>query len=209
MTFDASKFLIKVQGGRTYLPVAARLVWFREDHADWGIVTEPLEINHEKQFAVFRASIFDADGKLMATATKKEDVKGFGDYIKKAETGSVGRALLLCGYGTENALDELDDGKNGDPAHIVDSPQQPRPAPRDNSPAFPSQRRAQPLIDAPIDIRPCAKCAAPISFIAGSGDRKPERFNADGGLHYLTCGKQLTGYENQTASIDDDPFAGN
>lgn len=125
MAFDFKKSLIKVQGGRMYLPVAARLVWFREEHPDWGIETEAIEINHEKQFAVFRARIYNADGKLMAMGTKKEDVKGFGDYIEKAETGAVGRALAMCGFGTQFAP-ELDDGKGGEPAHIVDAPQSPK-----------------------------------------------------------------------------------
>ena len=103
MSFDPKRYVIKVQGNREYLPVSARLIWFRSEHPDWGIVTEAIEINHEKQFAVFRASIFNEDGRLIATATKKEDVKGFGDYIEKAETGSVGRALAMCGYGAQFA----------------------------------------------------------------------------------------------------------
>ena len=119
MSFDFKKNLIKVQGGRTYLPVSARVVWFREVHPDWGVVTEPLEINHEKQYAVFRATIFNADGKIMATATKKEDVKGFGDYLEKSETGAVGRALAFCGFGTQFSpeLDEVGGGR------LADSPQ--------------------------------------------------------------------------------------
>ncbi len=119
MAFDFKKSLIKVQGGRTYLPVSARLIWFREEHPDWGIETEPIEINHEKQYAVFRARIFNAEGKLMATGTKQEDVKGFGDYIEKAETGAVGRALALCGFGTQFSpeLDEVGGGR------LADSPQ--------------------------------------------------------------------------------------
>ena len=40
--FDVKKALIKVQGGKEYLPVASRLVWFREEHPDWAIVTEPV-----------------------------------------------------------------------------------------------------------------------------------------------------------------------
>ena len=71
MAFDFKRHLIKVQGGRTYLPVSARIVWFREEHPDWTIETEAVEINHEKQYAIFRARISDADGKLMATGTKK------------------------------------------------------------------------------------------------------------------------------------------
>lgn len=119
MAFDFKRHLIKVQGGRTYLPVSARIVWFREEHPDWSIETEAVEINHEKQYAIFRARICDADGKLMATGTKKEDVKGFGDYIEKAETGSVGRALALCGFGTQFSP-ELDESTGG---RFADSPQ--------------------------------------------------------------------------------------
>jgi hypothetical protein len=119
MTFDFKRHLIKVQGGRSYLPVSARIVWFRQEHPDWSIETEAVEINHEKQYAIFRARICDGDGKLMATGTKKEDVKGFGDYIEKAETGSVGRALALCGFGTQFSP-ELDESSAG---RFADSPQ--------------------------------------------------------------------------------------
>jgi hypothetical protein len=121
MAFDFKKSLIKVQGGRTYLPVSARLIWFREEHPDWGISTEAVEINHEKQYAVFRAHIYNAEGKLMATGTKKEDVKGFGDYIEKSETGAVGRALALCGFGTQFSpeLDEVGGGRLADSPYPV------------------------------------------------------------------------------------------
>ncbi len=119
MAFDFKRHLIKVQGGRTYLPVSARIVWFRQEHPDWSIETEAVEINHEKQYAIFRARICDGDGKLMATGTKKEDVKGFGDYIEKSETGAVGRALALCGFGTQFSPD-LDESTAG---RFADSPQ--------------------------------------------------------------------------------------
>lgn len=117
--FDVKKHLIKVQGGRQYLPVAARLVWFRQEHPDWGIETRPVTIDIEKQFAVFEARVYNADGKLMATGTKMENVRGFPDFIEKAETGSIGRALAVCGYGTQFAPD-LDETTHG---RIVDSPQ--------------------------------------------------------------------------------------
>ena len=116
MTFDPKRHLMKVQG-RAYLPVSARLVWFRSEHPDWGIVTAPVEINMEKQYAIFSASIFSAEGKLMATATKMENVKGFPDYLEKAETGAVGRALAYCGYGTQFAP-ELEEG-----GRFADAPQ--------------------------------------------------------------------------------------
>ena len=121
MAFDFKKSLIKVQGGRTYLPVSARIVWFREEHPDWGIHTEAVEINHEKQYAIFKATIYNAEGMIMAMGTKKEDVKGFGDYIEKAETGSVGRALALCGFGTQFSpeLDEVGGGRLADSPYPV------------------------------------------------------------------------------------------
>ncbi len=119
MVFDPKKHLIKVQGGRQYLPVSARLIWFRSEHPDWGIETEPVAIDVEKQYAIFRARITNAEGKLMAVGTKMENVKGFPDYMEKAETGSVGRALALCGYGTQFSpeLDEVNAGR------FADSPQ--------------------------------------------------------------------------------------
>lgn len=119
MAFDFKRHLIKVQGGRTYLPVSARIVWFRQEHPDWTIETEMVELNHEKQYAIFRARISDGDGRLMATGTKKEDVKGFGDYLEKAETGSVGRALALCGFGTQFSPEMDETG----PGRFADSPQ--------------------------------------------------------------------------------------
>jgi hypothetical protein len=103
---DESKFnpkdhIIRVQGGRPYLPVAARVQWFRMERPDWAIVTDPVEINMEQQYAIFRATIMNEEGKIMATATKMENVRGFADWIEKSETGSVGRALGYCGYGTQ------------------------------------------------------------------------------------------------------------
>lgn len=123
MSFDPKPFMIRVQGGREYLPVAARLVWFRGEHSDWGIVTEPLEINQEMQYAIFRASIFNEEGRLIATATKREDVRGFADWLEKAETGAVGRALALCGYGTQFAP-EMDEGER-----LADAPRPARERP--------------------------------------------------------------------------------
>ena len=105
MTFDFKRHLIKVQGGRTYLPVSARIVWFRQEHPDWSIETEAVEINHEQQYAIFRARICDGDGKLMATGTKKEDVKGFGDYIEKAECVPLDTRILTAeGWKTHDEL---------------------------------------------------------------------------------------------------------
>lgn len=132
MSFDPKRHLIKVQGNREYLPVAARVAWFRDINPDWGIVTTPVEINltpdnNKPAYAIFQAHIFNAEGKLMATGTKMEDVRGFGDFLEKAETGSVGRALAMAGFGTanESMFEEgtKPDGRGGRQAAVSDSPQ--------------------------------------------------------------------------------------
>ena len=45
----------------------------------------------------------DMTGTVIATERKKETEAGFPDYIEKAETGAIGRALAMCGYGTLQA----------------------------------------------------------------------------------------------------------
>ena len=63
-----------------------------------------------------KATIKNSDRRTIATARKKETEIGFPDYIEKAETGAIGRALAMCGYGTLQAP-EFDEGER-----IADSP---------------------------------------------------------------------------------------
>jgi hypothetical protein len=123
-TFDPMKYMLKLpkskkvttsdgqvkweQTEADYLPVAARIAWFRRDHPWWGIITE---IEHLADKAVvMKATIKDMLGAVIATARKKETEIRFPDYIEKAETGAIGRALAMCGYGTLQApeFDEQD-----------------------------------------------------------------------------------------------------
>jgi hypothetical protein len=101
--------------GREYLEVKYRLVWFREEHPDWAIETELLSVTDQSAYS--RAAIKDESGRVIATSHKFESKKGFPDFIEKAETGSIGRALALIGYGTQFCADELDEGDR-----IVDAP---------------------------------------------------------------------------------------
>jgi hypothetical protein len=124
--FDPSKHLITLQG-KDYLPVAFRVMWFRDEHPDYGIQTSAIVLDTERGIAVFEARVTDETGRVLSTGTKSETLKGFSDFIEKAETGAIGRALGMLGYGTQFAP-ELDEGER-----IVDSPQrpsgQPQPAP--------------------------------------------------------------------------------
>lgn len=99
--------------GKDYLMVCYRLVWFREEHPDWTIKTECVDMNEKS--CLFRAEIYNAST-LVSIGHKREDKAHFGDYEEKAETGAIGRALAHCGYGTQFAPD-IHEGER-----IVDSP---------------------------------------------------------------------------------------
>lgn len=99
--FQPKAHMMRVQGGREYLPVSARLIWFREEHPDWGIVTNPIEINmnpdgNRPPYAIFSAQIFNAEGRLMATGTKMEDLRGFGEWLEKAECVPLTTRILTA-----------------------------------------------------------------------------------------------------------------
>lgn len=101
--------------GKTYLQVAHRLVWFREDHPT-GVIRTTLKAQQgegNNEYAVFQAEIHimtDKGPMLVATAHKKETRGGFEDFLEKAETGAIGRALALLGFGTAFTASELDEG---------------------------------------------------------------------------------------------------
>jgi hypothetical protein len=103
--------------GQPYLKVPHRVVWFRELHPNARIQTDPVTIGPDS--ALFRATIYAESGEILATAHKFEDRKGFADYIEKAETGAIGRALGLCGFGTQFTGNEFDEGER-----LADSPTQ-------------------------------------------------------------------------------------
>ncbi len=99
--------------GKDYLEVKWRVVWFRKEHPDWTIETE---VQPQNGSCLSKATIKDTSGRVISTAHKYEDKQGFGDYIEKSETGAIGRALALIGYGTQFAV-EIEEGQR-----IVDAP---------------------------------------------------------------------------------------
>lgn len=112
--------------GKPYLQVAHRIAWLADEVPNYDITTQQVEI--EQDYAIFRATISileqNTEGTWhvvkKATATKSETKKGFADFIEKAETGAIGRALAMLGYGTQFTGDELDEG-----ARLADSPTAP------------------------------------------------------------------------------------
>ena len=125
--FNPNEHLMDLKG-KNYLQVMWRLVWFREDKPKWCIDTklEQLTENH----AVFSAKIYDENGVLKSAGYGSESVKDFRDFIEKAETKAVGRALAMLGYGTQFAP-ELDEEER-----IVDSPVQRKEPPKGTPPVM-------------------------------------------------------------------------
>ena len=159
--FNPNEHLIQIpnKGGKAdYLPVQWRLVWFRLLCPQGTIDTEELEVDNDREceaeisawnqetrrsekvikiakgYARYRAVVTDGKGGR-ASATKTERKVDFDDYVEKAETGAVGRALAMLGYGTQFAMIEFDEGER-----VVD-------APVGRPPAKPYQER-RPFVEA-------------------------------------------------------------
>ena len=117
--FDAGKYITKVSG-RDYLEVKWRLVWLRTEHPEATIETELMQ--HERDSAIFRARVeIEHSPGVLASATGwgSETAADFGDYIEKAETKALGRALAALGFGTQFCEDFDFGAARG---RVVDSP---------------------------------------------------------------------------------------
>ncbi|HET7036651.1 MAG TPA: hypothetical protein VFI42_13285 [Thermomicrobiaceae bacterium] len=114
-TFEPGKYITKVGNG-DYLEVKWRLVWFRSEHPDGVIETEM--VSHDGNLAVFRALVRVPNGGS-ATGWGSESADDFRDYLEKAETKALGRALAALGYGTQFTPD-FEFGASE--SRVVDSP---------------------------------------------------------------------------------------
>lgn len=112
--FDPRQHMSRIQGGAPYLEVRWRLVWLRDQHPDADLVTEMIE--RSDRHAIFRATITLRTGGK-ATGWGSETADDFRDFIEKAETKAIGRALNALGFG----LPELElDGDRGPAGRPVD-----------------------------------------------------------------------------------------
>jgi hypothetical protein len=143
--FDAHSYLTKV-GGADYLEVKWRLVWLRMEHPDAEIYTDLM--THVDQTAIFKARVI-LPGGGSATGWGTETYGDFRDYVEKAETKALGRALAALGFGTQFTY-EFDEGEDGGSKNVVDAPVS---APQENVGAntreaplknLPPQREARP-----------------------------------------------------------------
>jgi hypothetical protein len=126
--FDPRTVLRRIQvRGREveYLDVKWRLVWLRSDHPDAHIITEL--VSNTDNVAVFRAEVILPTGGR-ASGYGSEAQADFADYIEKAETKAIGRALAALGYGTQFALD-FDVAGEPSEAQLPTTPQAPAEEP--------------------------------------------------------------------------------
>lgn len=114
-SFEPARFLSRVNGA-DYLEVKWRLVWLRDRHPDASIETEL--VSHVDNVAIFRAQVTIPGGGA-ATGWGTESAGDFRDYVEKAETKAVGRALAALGFGTQFCPDFEFGAAAG---RVVDSP---------------------------------------------------------------------------------------
>jgi hypothetical protein len=128
--YDPNDHLMSLKG-KDYLNVQNRLLWFIRDQRDmiasglattsYVIRTELVDLDREVGWAHFRTTVRDVLGNE-SVMYGSESARDFPDFIEKASTKSLGRALLALGYGAAFAP-EIDEGER-----IVDSPIERRPA---------------------------------------------------------------------------------
>jgi len=107
-----------VEENHQYLDVKYRLLWFRQIYPEGFIQTTELEVTDK--LARIEATVYDRDpqdgGKRLAVSRRQIFAADFRDYVEKAETQSVGRALAVAGFGTQ-FCDDLDEENT-----VADSP---------------------------------------------------------------------------------------
>lgn len=125
MSFDAKQYLIKL-GNKDYLPVAARLLWLNEAEKNFTIETDIVKLEDTYATCQATVTIYNAEGGLIRSAKsyKREDKNSFADFLEKACTGAVGRALGMLGFGTQ-FTDDFDEINTKSGARVVDAPQTP------------------------------------------------------------------------------------
>jgi hypothetical protein len=121
--FDPSKYLVNLNGRGEYLEVKWRLLWLRTEHPEAVIETELVRV--EERDAIFKARV-TIPGGGSATGWGSESAGDFRDFIEKAETKAIGRALAALGYGTQFCQDHEFGGGNivagNGQMRIVDAP---------------------------------------------------------------------------------------
>jgi hypothetical protein len=104
--FDPARHMTTIRtkgGGRSqYLAARHRILWMRSEHPQAKVLSEILIATDS--YARFRCRI-ELENGAVAEAHGSESVDDFPDFLEKAETKALARALAVLGYGTEGATD--------------------------------------------------------------------------------------------------------
>lgn len=116
------------RGGGQYLEVKWRLLWLRGADPDALVETEPYRV--DDAIAMFRARVTLTTGGV-GCGFGTETPADFGDYVEKAETKAIGRALAALGFGTQFVADHdfANGARPGARPQVVDAPSALRPPP--------------------------------------------------------------------------------
>jgi hypothetical protein len=100
--------------GKDYAEVNQRIKAFRMVHPEGAIVTDM--VSNEGGVCVFRATIYDAEQRMLGTGTAYEkEASNFinkTSYIENCETSAVGRALGMCGFGIDTSVASAEEVQN-------------------------------------------------------------------------------------------------
>lgn len=148
--FNPREHLMTLKG-QEYLEVKWRLVWLRDTQPTAKIMTTMVHVTDSH--AIFKAKVVLENG-AEASGHGSESRADFMDFIEKAETKAIGRALAALGFGTQFTEDfdtpVTEDGR----VRIVDAPVAPRPAVTDYAPPPPHGRPQQQERQRPVMTNP-------------------------------------------------------
>ncbi|MEA2583330.1 MAG: hypothetical protein QOF33_1415 [Thermomicrobiales bacterium] len=159
-------------GAQDYLDVKFRLLWLRREHPDAETLTEHIRI--DDGVAIFKATV-SIPGGGKATGHGSETATDFPDYIEKAETKALGRALNALGYGAQFAEAEAEAETENNEAPSVAPPEAPvarppaQPAPRAAATAPAATSRAATTEESPTP--PATPAPTPMPA-RGAADRR-------------------------------------
>jgi len=127
-----------------YMEVKWRLLWLRTEHPGARIETQL--VKHESDLAIFSARVTLPNG-AEATGWGSETADDWKDFIEKAETKALGRALAALGFGTQFCEDF--DFTQGGEQKVIDAPVDIRGT-RGAARTPAAQRQRSPQVQSPV-----------------------------------------------------------
>lgn len=100
--------------GKPYVTVNERIKAFRSTYPLFSIITDV--VSHETDSILFKASIIDDQGRVLANGHAQESKSGSfinkTSYVENCETSAIGRALGAFGIGVDSSFATADEIAN-------------------------------------------------------------------------------------------------